>query len=115
MKMDIEFAEFIVLPDLVVQGSLCNAVDSVFGEFHYRAPLFPLTFADSNRNITLKDIKDAKVYTDSLIRAMHSNANCKTIFTYGDDESYKNDGIPWPTPPTKHILPQIEQEPGAAQ
>jgi hypothetical protein len=100
MKMDIEFSEFIVLPDLVVQGSLCNAVDSVFGEFHFRPALFPLKFADNN--IILKDTSDAKVYTNSLIRAMHSNPSCQTLFTYGDDESYKSDGIPWPTPPTNH-------------
>jgi hypothetical protein len=34
MKMDIEGAEYIVLPRLVSSGVFCNAIDFAFGEIH---------------------------------------------------------------------------------
>jgi hypothetical protein len=108
MKMDIEVYEFIVFPDLVVQGSLCNAVDSVFGEFHFWPRLFPLTFPD--HNITLDKVDDAIHYTKSLIRALHASLDCRTVFTMGDDESYYMDSVPWPTPLINHALPQKMEE-----
>ena len=103
MKMDIEVYEFIVFPDLVVQGSLCNSVDSVFGEFHFRPDFFPLTFP--GHNITFENVQDAIHYSKSLIRAMDASLNCQTVLTIGDDESYYMDSVPWPTPPANHALP----------
>ena len=42
MKLDVETMEYVLLPDLLLSGALCNTVDKVFGEVHYQ--FFPLTF-----------------------------------------------------------------------
>jgi hypothetical protein len=97
MKMDIEFAEFIVLPDLVISGAMCKSIHSVFGEFHFRREAFPMSFADNN--LVIPTLQSAKSYVDYLLQAIRTNPSCNTIFTIGDDETHYSDGVPWPTPP----------------
>jgi hypothetical protein len=85
-----------VLPDLIVSGSLCRSVDSVFGEFHFNKGRFPTTFAESN--VTFATSGEARSYTNELLQAIALNPTCKTEFSMGDGESYLHDGIPWPLP-----------------
>ena len=92
MKMDIEGSEYVVLPDLILNGALCG-VDFLFGEFH---PWFvPLNF--TGHRIKLEKRQDAIHLQNVLIDVIPSSRNCKTRFKYVDDESYLHDGIPLPS------------------
>lgn len=50
MKMDVEMAEWIVLPDLISSGVLCQSIDTLLDEFHtytHRRD-FPMHFPNNN-------------------------------------------------------------------
>ena len=81
-KMDIEGAEFDVLPDMLHGQSLC-AFDMMFVEFHHWfAPLAPKDFNDKSLNFLLSKME-----------------NCKASLSVLDDESYVDDnGTPLPKP-----------------
>ena len=36
MKLDVEGMEYLLMPDLISSGSLCQIVDVIFGEFHFK-------------------------------------------------------------------------------
>ena len=93
MKMDIEGSEYVVLPDLIYSGVLCD-LDFVFGEFH---PNFALMDFPGHR-IELKTKEEAMHYKDVLTDFIPTSRNCKARFKYLDDESYLHDGIPLPSP-----------------
>jgi hypothetical protein len=103
MKMDIEGAEYIVLPSLLFSGIFCNGIDYAFGEFH---PRFAFNF---NRNISNTGRGNVKFgekpgvdpeewYNVLMNHAFQSlrEENCRGTFNVIDDESYGHDGVPWP-------------------
>ncbi|KAL3817421.1 hypothetical protein ACHAXA_011050 [Cyclostephanos tholiformis] len=107
MKMDIEFSELLVLPDLLTSGVLCRDVDAVIGEFHTAAHSgdYPISFPDRGSGEkkgreegtwTLNTYEEAERLRDDIIGMVHRNPNCKTQIVIGDDETYARDGMPWP-------------------
>jgi hypothetical protein len=93
MKLDIEGAEFQVIPELVVQGSFC-AVDYAICEFHHRffeekkAPHIPTILRNLN-----------------WIYAHTNGTRCPTVMTNIHDESYWKDGDANPLPePTVSVV-----------
>jgi hypothetical protein len=91
MKMDIEGAEWTVLPDMITSGALCDSVDFLFGEFH-----------NNFNNWTLYNgfYVPLKAGIHNILEA---SSHCKTKFEELDDEVYLNDGMPLPTPPSSSI------------
>jgi Methyltransferase FkbM domain len=87
MKMDIEGAEWTVLPDMITSGALCDSVDYLFGEFH--------NFFWNNATAW----EDFYVpLRQGIHNILQSSTNCKTKFEELDDEVYLNDGMPLPEP-----------------
>jgi len=101
MKMDIEMMEWIVFPDLLHSGVLCNDIHAVMGEFHLRSHWFfyPITFEDHKRqgeNFTLQSWQDGDKLKNEWLGMMERNPNCSTQLVMRDDESHRSDGMPWP-------------------
>lgn len=94
MKFDVEGLEFVVLPDLLVSGALCNTVDFVFGEFHYQDFFYPLKFPEND--FILRDSVEARTFADHAVKMMQISRSCKTRYDTRDDESYLKDGKPLP-------------------
>jgi hypothetical protein len=99
MKLDIETLEYIVLPDLLLSGALCQVLDAVYGEVHYQ--FFPLDFPDNG--LHLEKALDAKQYFNDQLQMIQMNRNCHTTWSIEDDESYSYDGQPLPTKPTEPV------------
>ncbi len=117
MKMDIEMAEWLVLPDLLTSGVLCRDVDAMLAEFHTggrHEKEYPIHFAappppqqqqlggsnnTSTNSIswTLESYRDAEQLKNIMLNMIHHNPNCKTLVVEGDDESYGRDGMPLPS------------------
>ena len=120
MKMDIEMAEWMVLPDLLISGVLCRDVDAMLAEFHTggrHAKEYPIHFAappspspsqqhqvggsnnTSTKSIswTLESYMDAEQLKNEMLKIIDHNPNCKTLVVEGDDESYGRDGMPLPS------------------
>ena len=113
MKLDVEFMEYQVLPDLMLTGVLCDVVDAVMGEFHLARVikyLWPVTFAvggrggeepaategeDGRKNWTLA-WGHAHFISQEWLRMVEHNPHCRTRFSMQDDESYRNDGMALP-------------------
>jgi Methyltransferase FkbM domain len=74
MKMDIEGAEYEVLPDLITSGALCGSVDFWFGEFH----------------------RFEKELVNSYYNPLKKSKHCRTKFQEIDDEAYLRDGVSLP-------------------
>jgi len=101
MKMDVEFMEYEILPDLMLSGVLCNNIHAVMGEFHHDlnmiAYLWPMTYQGQGEgSLWTLDRGTAKQISTEWLRMMEHNPNCNTNFFMKDDESYKNDGQPLP-------------------
>jgi hypothetical protein len=95
MKFDVEASEYVLLPDLMLSGTMCG-IDFMFGEFH---PGFaPLDFP--GHRISLTTQREAVDIGVALQMLIPSSRNCKTEFIYLDDESYLHDGMPLPVPNT---------------
>ena len=99
MKLDVEGMEYLLLPDLISSGALCQVVDVIFGEFHYKDKFFPLV--DKTTTLQLRTPLDARHYKSQLLQLLkYSKLHCKTsdnIYLNADDETYPNDGIPLPS------------------
>ena len=91
MKMDIESHEYYVLPDIITSGALCQTVDFIFGEFH---KWNNIQLRKSNKTVSGGD---AVTTGRQFLTSIQNAANCKTTWKELDDESYLNDGIPYPT------------------
>ena len=94
VKLDIEGSEYVVLPDLISSGALCE-LDFVFGEFHspnapYDAPGMKVNLNTPQNLITFGEAMEL------VIRGF--SRTCKVQFQQRDDEAYLHDGIPLPTP-----------------
>ena len=87
LKMDIEGLEYIVLPDLVTSGALCQTVDFCFGELHPQYFFFPINRTETHGGLYLENANAGKAFGDSLIRALHSSRHCKTIYDVDDDRA----------------------------
>jgi len=96
MKMDVEMGEWILLPDLISSGILCQSIDTLLGEFHtytHRRD-FPMHFP--NNNFTLKTHLEAGILKRQMMKMIEHNMICSTKIVEADDESYELDGIPYP-------------------
>jgi hypothetical protein len=102
MKMDIEFSEFLVFPDLLTSGVLCRDVDALMVEFHTSqraAGDYPMSFpnrGEDGGNWTLSTNEDAERLVDDMIGLVRRNPNCRTEIVIRDDETHESDGMPWP-------------------
>ena len=106
MKMDIEFYEFLVLPDLLTSGVLCRDVDALMVEFHTSKRAsgdYPISFpnrsgeeGDIGGLWTLATSEDAGRLRDEMIGMVRRNPNCMTEIVVRDDETHESDGMPWP-------------------
>jgi len=107
MKMDIEFYEFLVLPDLLTSGVLCRDVDALMVEFHTSKRAsgdYPISFPNrsgeegggSGGPWTLATNEDAGRLRDEMIGMVRRNPNCRTEIVVRDDETHESDGMPWP-------------------
>jgi hypothetical protein len=95
MKMDVEGSEYVMLPDLMLSGTMCG-IDFMYGEFH--AGFAPLDFP--GHRIPLKTRGEVQRIGEAMHKVIPSSRNCKTVFQIGDDESYLHDGMPLPVPKT---------------
>jgi hypothetical protein len=92
MKMDIELMEYVVLPDLLLSGALCNNVHLLFGEFHFIKDRFPF----NTPYVSLRNRKDARVFFQNLMSIHSVSHNCLTNMIWQDSEAYLHDGMPLP-------------------
>ena len=94
IKMDIEGMEYRVIPDLLVSGVFCNAIDAIFGEVHNQ--FFPQTLANGK---VLQQAQGLQ-YWQHVMLAWQVNPHCRGQWIPGDDEHYLLDGMELPTPTT---------------
>jgi hypothetical protein len=93
MKLDVEGSEYVLLPDLMLSGTMCG-IDFMYGEFHAR--FAPLDFPGHRIPLTID--REAEDIEGALRKVIPSSRNCKTVFLNDDDESYLHDGMPLPVP-----------------
>jgi FkbM family methyltransferase len=92
-KMDIEGAEYSVLPHMIFGDSLCH-IDGIAVEYHgFQGSCFPRQ---------PRDIDETSFGIKWL-----SHLKCKTVFEDVDDESYRRDGCPLPTNPYNASIPCV--------
>ena len=92
IKMDIESAEYAVLPPMVGRGSLCRFVDYIAAEFHSRfAKESPIVFEGRELGSFTED--QANALQKTLTGMVIDNADSCRIKTLGDedDETYLHD------------------------
>jgi hypothetical protein len=103
MKMDIEGYEYVVLPDLIHSGAICH-FDFIFGEMHAKfSPITQFRNTDDKgtnnfHRVSLNDKEETKTYGFALIQVMQASRHCPVRYFLSDDESYRLDGVPLPTP-----------------
>ena len=95
MKMDIESAEYRVLPDLWFTGVMCETIDFVFGEFHG----WDISYKDdaiTGRGGLILSNQEAVGVLRAGVKLFHSFKDCSSDIIELDDESYLHDGVPLP-------------------
>lgn len=102
MKLDVEGMEYILLPDLFLSGILCQTVDVITTELHFKQIIdIPPNSMTGRGGIKLNSKDDRMKLANGLFTALHSlrNNDCllKRIEML-DDESYFLDGHPYPEP-----------------
>lgn len=100
LKLDIEGLEFKVFPDLAVTGALCNNIHVLLGEFHYgpgNHNYYPINLTSDGRHV-LHHRKEGQQLAGELLHFVDIAENCMTRISLDDDESYKTDPHPFPTP-----------------
>ncbi|KAL7537366.1 hypothetical protein ACHAXR_007779 [Thalassiosira sp. AJA248-18] len=103
MKMDVEMMEWILFPDLLMSGVLCEDINAMMGEFHLKANWFfyPITFEGHGKhgasNLTIQTWEEADKLKNEWLTMMERNPHCKTVLSMKDDETYRLDGMPFPT------------------
>lgn len=106
MKLDIEMMEWVVFPDLLLAGVMCNDITAIMGEFHLKPLwyLYPITFqghASKTRgdtNFTIPKWEEARTLKEEWVTMIERNPNYNTTLDLRDDESYRTDGVSWPVP-----------------
>lgn len=98
-KMDIEGAEFQVLPAMLTSGQLC-ALDVIYTEFHNRNAAH---FLNSTTPVTYDRIMKLR---DSIQTVMTESDQCSTLVRSLDDESYGRDSLASKPLPLYHGAPQ---------
>jgi Methyltransferase FkbM domain len=101
MKMDIEGAEYIVLPSMLFSGVFCKAIDYGFGEIHpHFAASFNRKVSDTGKgDVNFGPQASPNTWYDGLMKQAFKSLlpeDCKAVFFDFDDESYLHDGMPWP-------------------
>jgi FkbM family methyltransferase len=91
MKLDVEGMEFVILPDLVASGALCQIVNCVMYELHPGQMTFP------DKQLSFPSKQGAMSFLQPVIQIVKNNPNCITRLVAFDDESYLEDGMPFPT------------------
>jgi len=81
MKMDIEGAEYKILPNLIQTGALCM-INYLLIEWHHEMRNFP------------EELKAKAAYMPTKLQAAASKCDPRLEFERLDDESYLRDGIP---------------------
>jgi len=89
IKMDIEGAEFALLPHMFATGALCKV--QIFGELHPNDGPYKLKGGIILNKLNATPFID---HMDHLLMA----AGCLSKFQRFDDESHSTDGVPYPTP-----------------
>lgn len=114
MKMDVESAEYAVLPDLAYTGVACvslfyhvhfqrktltllnsprasqELVDFIFGEFHGVDVKYEDTGLELSHEVSRDKLR-------ATVEFLNSVRECKTTLVEEDDEAYLHDGVPFPT------------------
>ena len=115
MKMDVESAEYAVLPDLAYTGVACvslfchlpfpaedlysveltsrasqEVVDFIFGEFHGVDVKYEDTGLELSHEVSRDKLR-------ATVEFLNSVRECKTTLVEEDDEAYLHDGVPFPT------------------
>lgn len=94
MKLDVEGMEYILLPDLMFSGVLCEAVDLITTELHPFSVHMNPSEKTKRGGLKLKNKREAKQFGSILLQAFHSlrNDDCKlSRIELLDDESYHID------------------------
>ena len=111
MKMDIEGFEYVVLPDLIHTGTICN-FDFVFGEFHPRfAPIRQFYSTENGNNVdlnlqvSLENYYEVQSYVTSLSQVMMASRNCPVRWKNINGESYLRDRQPLPNSDNGDSMP----------
>ena len=95
MKLDIEGSEYVVLPDLISSGVLCQ-LDFVFMEFH--SSKMPFNEYYPGLDVPLQNQQQAYNFEIGLVGIVKSfSRTCKVRLKIMDDESYLHDGVALPT------------------
>mmetsp|Transcript_4518 Transcript_4518/g.8398 ORF Transcript_4518/g.8398 Transcript_4518/m.8398 type:complete len:352 (+) Transcript_4518:660-1715(+) len=95
MKMDIESLEFKVLPDIWFTGVLCNTIDYIFGELHDHPIDYEQDKITGKGDLHLGRGESYK-FLSTVMKCFNSFKGCKTRIEELDDESYLDDGMPFP-------------------
>ena len=100
VKMDVEGAEFAIVPRLLQERALC-AVNFISFEWHTTHKFLPLHFVASPQNITVRTASEAgerKRALKAALSALSAESGCASHFEHAtvDDESYFDDGVPLP-------------------
>ena len=99
MKLDVEGLEYTIFPDLLTTGVLCETVSFLLGEFHYTTQhhnIFPMNLTSDGSHIL--GMKEARELSNYLTYMVQISENCLTKISLLDDESYKEDPVPFPKP-----------------
>lgn len=103
MKLDIEGAEFAVLPRLLFSGIMCNVIDVSFGEMHYGdANKMYRNYTDPEEGrgqINIPTARDGYAWYRWMInRGFNSQSlkGCRGRWRAVDDEAYLKDPFPLP-------------------
>lgn len=86
MKMDIEGAEHLLLPHMIITGALCH-IDVLFAEYHDWGAIITSTAKMTDT--------DFAAFFSEYVEA-HDHHACKTRFRSLDDESYGSSDLPLP-------------------
>jgi len=101
MKLDVEGVEYVIFPDLLVTGALCDTIDFLMGEFHHDKRnhiMYPMNLTVDGK-YKLNDQKEGETFASQMLRFVEiTKANCKTAVSLEDDESYGSDPNPLPKP-----------------
>ena len=100
MKLDVEGLEYKVFPDLLTTGALCNNIHFLMGEFHLKRVhhnYYPINITEDGKHV-VKDRNEGRTFMNELLHLIDATDSCKTRYSMDDDESYKTDPHPLPSP-----------------
>ena len=103
MKLDIEGAEYAVLPALLFSGIMCHVIDFAFGEMHphdaYRMQRNPANPEEGRGAIKFENADEGRLWYNWVISKAYDSQplkNCPGRWKPLDDEAYVKDTTPLP-------------------